>query len=119
MARSRNDAWTGVSLVFGLLSLPYHFLLGLIIGLTAPVAAIAAAAAGVRLLTGRMPFLSQSRDAEGEPYLTLNLVPPAEVGDRLAAQKKAIGDDLGRMKAEIQAILAEAQSAEEPEVGQG
>ncbi|HFD38808.1 MAG TPA: hypothetical protein ENJ31_03000 [Anaerolineae bacterium] len=113
MAQSRRNAWAGMGLMFNLLSLPYHFLLGLVIGLVAPVAAIAAVVTGVRLLTGRMPFLSQNRDAEGEPYLTLNLVPPEEVGGRLAEQKQAIGDDLGRIRAEIRAILEEAQSAEE------
>ena len=117
MAGTGKPAGTTLGLGLDLLSLPFNFLLGLVLGLAAPMAAIAAMVAGVRLLTGRFPFLSQEQK-EGERYLSLNLVPPEEVSDLLAAQKKIITADLGKMQTEIQAILEETQATqgEAPEV---
>ena len=94
-----------------LLAIPYGFLTGFVTGLILPVAAIGAVVAGVRLVTGMVPFLGEvSVDEEGGRALSLRLVPPDQVGDLYAGHKEQIGGDLGKMKAEIQAIIEEAES---------
>jgi hypothetical protein len=100
--------------VFGqLLAIPFGFLAGFVTGLVVPVAAIGALVAGIRLVTGMVPFLGEvSVDEEGRRALSLRLVPPEEVGDLYAGHKEQIGGDLVKMKDEIQAIIEKAQSRE-------
>ncbi len=94
-----------------LLAIPYGFLAGFVTGLVLPVAAIGAVVAGIRLVTGMVPFLGEvSVDEEGGRTLSLRLVPLDQVGDLYAGHKEQIGGDLGKMKAEIQAIIEEAES---------
>ena len=94
-----------------LLAIPYSFLAGFVTGLVLPVAAIGAVVAGIRLVTGMVPFLGEvSVDEEGRRALSLRLVPPDQARDLYAGHKEQIGGDLGKMKAEIQAIIEEAQS---------
>ncbi len=66
---------------------PLQFFFGFLVGLLAPVAAIAAMVAGVRFLTGKMPFLSLSQDEERR-HVSLDLVPQEEVSTRFAPRKK-------------------------------
>ncbi|UCC88049.1 MAG: hypothetical protein JSV81_01780 [Anaerolineales bacterium] len=110
--RTHKDKSGPLSGVFGqLMAVPYSFLTGFVIGLVLPVAAIGAVVAGIRLVTGMVPFLGEvSMDEEGGRTLSLRLVPPEQVGDLYAGHKEQIGGDLGKMKAEIEAILQEAQS---------
>ena len=110
--RKRKDKGGPLSGVFAqLLAIPYSFLAGFVTGLVLPVAAIGAVVAGIRLATGMVPFLSEvSVDEEGGRALSLRLVPPDQVGDLYAGHKEGIGGDLVKMKAEIQAIIEEAQA---------
>jgi hypothetical protein len=110
--RKRKDKGGPLSGVFvQLLAIPSSFLAGFVTGLVLPVAAIGAVVAGIRLVTGMVPFLGEvSVDEEGGRALSLRLVPPDQVGDLYAGHKEQIGGDLGKMKAEIQAIIEEAQS---------
>ncbi len=112
----KNNPLTVWGLAFNLVALLYHFFLGVAVGLAAPIVAVAAMVAGVRLLTGKMPFFSQRQDATGERYLVLDLIPPEEVGDRWAEQKRIIGDDLGRIKAELQTLVEAQATRETPEL---
>ena len=94
-----------------LLAIPCSFLTGIVTGLVLPVAAIGAVVAGIRLVTGMVPFLGEvSVDEEGGRTLSLRLVPLDQVGDLYAGHKEQIGGDLGKMKTEIQAIIEEAES---------
>ena len=94
-----------------LLAIPYGFLTGFVTGLVLPVVAIGAVVAGIRFVTGMVPFLGEvSVDEEGERVLLLRLVPQDEVADLYAGHKEQIGSDLVKMKTEIQAIMEEAQS---------
>ena len=94
-----------------LLAIPFGFLAGFATGLVLPLAAIGAVVAGIRLATGMVPFLGEvSVDEEGGRALSLRLVPPGKVGDLYAGHKEQIGGDLVKLKAEIQAIIEEAQS---------
>ena len=96
-----------------LLTIPFNFLAGFATGLVLPLAAIGAVVAGIRLVTGMVPFLGEvSMDEEGGRALSLRLVPPEQVGDLYAVHKEQIGGDLGKMKDEIQAIIEEAQARE-------
>lgn len=115
MTKPNDSSFPVFSLVYNIVAIPYNFFIGFILGLAAPIAAIAAVVAGVRFLTGRMPFLSQAQGEEGERYLTLSLVSPDEVSDLFAEQKKTIEGDLGKMQSEIKAIIEEAQAGAAPE----
>ena len=107
--KDKSGPLSGV--IVQLLAIPYSFLAGFVTGLVLPVAAIGAVVAGIRLVTGMVPFLGEvSVDEEGGRTLSLRLVPPDQVGDLYAGHKEQIGGDLGKMKAEIQAIIEEAQS---------
>jgi hypothetical protein len=110
--RKRKDNGGPLAGVFvQLLAIPYSFLTGFVTGLVLPLAAIGAVVAGIRLVTGMVPFLGEvSVDEEGGRALSLRLVPPDQVGDLYAGHKEGIGSDLVKMKAEIQAIMEEAQS---------
>ena len=108
----RNEQGGSLSGVFvQLLAIPYSFLAGFVTGLVLPLAAIGAVVAGIRLVTGMVPFLGEvSVDETGGRALSLRLVPPEQVGDLYAGHKEQIGGDLVKMKDEIQAIIEEAQS---------
>ena len=110
--RKREDKGGPLSgVIVQLLAIPCRFLAGFVTGLVLPVAAIGAVVAGIRLVTGMVPFLGEvSVDEEGRRALSLRLVPPDQVGDLYAGHKEQIGGDLGKMKAEIQAIIEEAES---------
>ena len=95
------------------MAIPFGFLAGFATGFVLPLAAIGAVVAGIRLVTGLVPFLGEvSVDEAGGRALSLRLVPPEEVADLYAGHKEQIGGDLVKMKDEIQAIIEEAQSRE-------
>jgi hypothetical protein len=104
-----NDAFPVFSIVYNVLAIPYNFLIGFVVGLAAPVAAIAGIVAGIRLLTGKVPFLSHGQDETGERILTLRLVPAEEAGDLYYAEKDRLTEELGDFQAEIRAIIEEAR----------
>jgi hypothetical protein len=108
----QKRSYSGLNLVIDILAIPYNLLSGFIVGAMVPIAAIAAIVAGIRLLTGKMPFLSQ-QEGEEERYLTLSLVPPEEAQERFAEQKEQIGGEINRLRTEIQAILQEAKAETE------
>ena len=100
-----------LSIISQVFAVPCNLLAGFVTGLVAPVAALAAAVAGVHFLTGKVPFLGHLQvDEEGERHLSFKLVEPDQVGDLFAEHKEQIGDELGKMKAEIQAIIGEARA---------
>jgi hypothetical protein len=108
---TRNDEGFPVfKLLYNVVAIPYLFFIGFIVGIAAPVAAIAGVVAGVRLLTGKVPFLSQSEDVEGERTLNLRLVPPEDVSELYAEQKEKISTDLADFQAEIKSIIEEARA---------
>jgi hypothetical protein len=97
--------------VLDILAVPYNFLSGFFLGLIAPLAAIAAVVAGIRLLTGQVPFLGEIAEGEaGGRQLSFKLVPPDQARQLFETQKAQIGGDLGRMRAELQAIIEEAKA---------
>jgi hypothetical protein len=105
----QKETFSGLHLAIDVLSIPYSLLSGFVVGAMVPVAAIAAIVAGLRLLTGKMPFLSP-QESEEERYLTLSLVPPEEAQERFAEQKEQIGGEFARLRTEIQGILQEANA---------
>lgn len=108
---TRNDEGFPVfKLLYNVVAIPYLFFIGFVVGIAAPVAAIAGVVAGVRLLTGKVPFLSQSEDVEGERTLNLRLVPPEDVSELFAEQKEKISTDLADFQAEIKSIIEEARA---------
>lgn len=94
-----------------LFAIPPSFLAGFVTGWVVAVAAIAAMLAGIRLATGKVPFLGHIWvDEEGGRHLSVKLVAPDQVADLYAEHKEKIGGELGKMKAEIQAIIEEAKA---------
>jgi hypothetical protein len=105
-----------LSLIFGILDIAFNFLSGFLLGVLAPLAAIAAIVAGIRFLTGRVPFLGDiSEDEEGGRQLALQLVSPEEAQELYYGHKEKIGGELIWMKDEIQTIIQEAKAEGEAE----
>ena len=110
MTNQKDGGFPILKLVVEILSIPYNLLAGFVVGAMVPVAAIAAIVAGVRLITGKMPFLNLVDDeAEGERHLAVALLPPERAEELFAEQRKQIGDEISRLKSEIQAIVQEAR----------
>jgi hypothetical protein len=119
---SRNDtAFPILGTALDILAIPYNFVSGFLLGLIAPVAAIAAIVAGIRFLTGKVPFVGEiAEDEEGGRRLSFSLVPPDRAKELFDEQKEQIGGDIVKMKEEIQAIIEEAKADAEgsaPEQG--
>ncbi len=115
---SKRDQRSGsvLGIFLQLCTLPSSFLAGFIVGLAAPLAAVAGLVGGIRLLTGQVPFLGHIWQDEntGERHLSFKLVAPDQVGELFARHKEQIGGDLRRMQAEIKAIIEQAQAAAQP-----
>jgi len=104
MAKHRSGS------AFGLIGIPASLVAGIVAGLFLPLAAIAAMIAGVRLLTGKFPFLSHVVPAEGgERQLTLRLVLPEEVRGLWAEHKRTFGEPLRELQLEIQAMAEQSK----------
>ncbi len=104
--------WLGA--VFQVLAIPFNLFAGFLTGLAAPVAVIAAIVAGVRLLTGKVPFLGHVwEDEEGGRHLSLKLVLPEQVKDLFTEQKEQIGGDVVKLQAEIRAIIEESRARDQ------
>jgi hypothetical protein len=106
-----NDRVPLLSVIYNVFAVPFNFFMGFVVGLLAPVAAIAAVVAGVRLLTGKVPFLSLGQgEGEEERHLALELVDPDRVGDLFAVERKKVEVELGGLQAEIRSIIEESRA---------
>jgi hypothetical protein len=111
MRKRKEQGGPMSGVIVQLLAIPFGFLAGFATGLVLPLAAIGAVVAGIRLVTGMVPFLGEvSVDEAGGRALSLRLVPPEQVGSLYAGHKEQIGGDLVKMKDEIQAIIEEAEA---------
>jgi hypothetical protein len=118
MTTRKEGSRSLVGSVFQLLALPCNFFAGFLTGLITPLAAIAAMVAGVRLVTGKVPFLGNVwEDEEGDRRLSIKLVPVEEVKDLFAEQKDQLGGDIAKLRAEIEAIFEEFKA--ESQAGDG
>lgn len=111
---SNERSFPMLGIIYNLFAVPYNFLIGFVVGVVTPVAAIAAIVFGVRLLTGKMPFLSMRTDEEGaERRLTLELVSEEEATELYAIEKDKVMDELGGLRDEMKAMIEEAKAEEE------
>jgi hypothetical protein len=101
-----------MGVVLWVLAIPTSFFAGYVTGLLVPLAAIAAMVAGVRLFTGKVPFLTRAeeKDEDGHGQLTIRLVPSDEAGPLFAEQKEQLGREFSGMRAEIQALMEEGNA---------
>ena len=91
--------------VFDWIAIPANLVAGILAGLVLPVAAIAAMIAGVRLFTGKFPFLSRAPQSEsGERQLSLELVAPEQVPALWEEHKSTFGEPLQKLANEIQGM---------------
>lgn len=113
----KDDAFPVFSLISSIIAIPYNFFLGFVMGVAAPVAAIAAMVLGVRYLTGKMPFLKLSD--EEDRRLSLELVEQEQAQELFAVEKEKVMSELGtfaeEMKTLIEQTKATVQEAEEAE----
>ena len=107
-----NGGFPAFSLISGIIAIPFNFLTGFVMGLAAPVAAIAAMVLGVRFITGKMPFLKLGDEEDEERRLSLELVEQELVHDLFEAEKERIIADLGSFSDEIKALIEQAKAAE-------
>lgn len=108
--RRNSSSFPALNLVFSILAIPYSFTMGFVIGLAAPVAVIAAMVAGVRFLTGKMPFLSLGQFEEsGERRMSLELVPVEAAKELFAAEKQTVLDEIASLQEELKVMAQKAQ----------
>lgn len=110
MSSSEEGGMGVLGAIADILAIPYNLIAGLILGFIAPIAAIAAMVAGVRLITGKMPFISMQKVPGQDRSLALNLIPPEQVKERFEEQKEEISGELAHMQHEIRAIIEEAKT---------
>jgi hypothetical protein len=119
MSQRSETSFPLLTFIFGLIAIAGNFLSGFLLGLAAPLAAIAAIVAGIRFLTGRVPFLGAiSEDEEGGRQLSLQLVSPEAARELYYGHKEQLGGELVWMKDEIQAIVQEARVEAEGEASE-
>jgi hypothetical protein len=113
--KKRPTGFPARHLLGGLLSLPASFLAGLVVGLAAPLAALAGIVGGVYLFTNKVPFFRhEPADPEtgARTLLTLQLMSRAEAQAALEAWRA----DLEGTWSAVEEIAQEAAQAEaEPE----
>jgi hypothetical protein len=97
-------------LIYSIVAIPYNFFIGFVVGVAAPVAAIAAMVLGVRFLTGKMPFLKLSDDEERR--LSLELVEEDQAQELFEVEKEKVMTELGGFAEEMKALIEEAKAAE-------
>jgi hypothetical protein len=115
VAKPKESQFPAASIVYNIFAVPCNFLLGFVVGVGAPVAAVAAMVAGVRLVTGKVPFLGHTYEDEGGRHLSFKLVAPEQVQELFTEHKQRIDEDLSSMQAQIKAILEEARSEAQDE----
>jgi len=119
---ARDQAAEVLSFLYNIIAIPYNVLAGFVVGSIVPVGVMAAIAGGIRLLTGKMPYLAAT-DIEDERKVCISLMTPEGARDAFARDKEQIGGQIEHMRAEIQAIIeqsrAEASQAAIEETGSG
>ncbi len=117
MSRGNDASFPILSAILDILGTLCNFVSGFVLGLAAPLAAIVAIVAGIRYLTGQVPFLGDfSEDPEGGRQLSLQLMSTDEAKVAFEEHKEQIGGDLARMKEEIQIIIQEAKAESDASV---
>lgn len=106
-----GGAFPVFGLIYNIVAIPYNFFIGFVVGVAAPVAAIAAMVLGVRFFTGKMPFLKLGD--EEERRLSLELVEQDQAHDLFEAEKEKIMSELGSFAEEMKALMAEAKAKAE------
>ena len=119
MSQRSETTFPVLGFILDIIAIAYNFLAGFFLGLVAPVAAIAAVVAGIRFLTGLVPFLENiAEDEEGGRHLSLQLVSPEQAKELYYEHKEQMVGEIAWMKDEIQAIVEEARAEAKAEVSQ-
>jgi hypothetical protein len=96
-ARDKESTPALARYVEELTTVPRHFIVGWLVGLLAPVAALAGIVAGVYFFTKKVPFISGIEEQEHGRRLVIDLVEPDEA--RMLLRKggeaaRAFGDEI-------------------------
>jgi hypothetical protein len=110
MYSSDDASFPVLGAIFDILGTLCNFVVGFALGLAAPLAAIAAIVAGIRYLTGQVPYVGEFADhPEGGRRVSLQLMSTDEAKVAFDGHKEQIGGDIVKMKEEIQLIIQEAK----------
>jgi hypothetical protein len=107
----KNGGFPVFGLIYSIVAIPYNFFIGFVVGVAAPVAAIAAMVLGVRFLTGKMPFLKLSDDEDRR--LSLELVEQDQAQELFEVEKEKVMTELGGFAEEMKALIEEAKATVE------
>jgi hypothetical protein len=99
-------------LIYSIVAIPFNFFIGFVVGVAAPVAAIAAMILGVRFLTGKMPFLKLS-DQDEDRRLSLELVEQDQAQELFEVEKEKVMTELSGFAEEMKALIEQAKAAAE------
>jgi hypothetical protein len=77
-ARKRDNAASFSGYLGDLVAVPRSFVFGLLSGVLVPAAGLAGIIAGIYLLTGKVPFVTQVDEEDGERRLVVQLVETEE-----------------------------------------
>lgn len=114
--KSKKKKGTRRSILGSLLSVPINFLGGLIVGLTAPLVAVAGIVGGVYLFTKKVPSISQvtADEATGERSLTLKLMAPDEAKAAFEARLAELEEVWVKVKSELEEMTRQAEQGSPP-----
>jgi hypothetical protein len=109
--KSKKKKGTRRSILGGLLSVPINFFGGLIVGLTAPLVAVAGIVGGVYLFTKKVLSISQvtADEATGERSLTLQLMAPDEAKAAFEARLAELEEVWVKVKSELEEMTRQAE----------
>ncbi len=117
MRKHNNRGLSVFRMVFGLVTLPVHFIAGLLTGVIVPLAAVSAVIALIHLFTGKFLFLGPiAREEGGERTLELRLVAPDQIRDRLAEYRERFREAFGQVRIEIQVGQGSGEGEETTEL---
>jgi hypothetical protein len=106
----KDGAFPVFGLIYSIVAIPYNFFIGFVVGVAAPVAAIAAMVLGVRFLTGKMPFLKLGGEEDDGRRLLLELVEEDQAQELFEVEKEKVMSDLGSFRDEMKALIEESKA---------
>ena len=115
-AKRKKKGFSTLPVLGPLLAAPASFVNGFIVGVVAPVSAVAGVVGGVYLFTKRVLFISQvaADEATGERKLTLELMTPDEARAALEVYKAEFKEMWDKLSAEFVEVTGQTREESSP-----
>jgi len=109
-ARGNKGGFSALSILGALFSAPAGFLGGLVLGVVAPVGAVAGIVGGVYLFTKKVPCVGEvmTDEASGERSVTLKLMTPDEARAALEVRKAEFKEMWDKLSAGLAEVTGQA-----------